>query len=71
MGVGNRISRSISLFIFINKGFKKEAYYRIHLFEELTEEFKNFKTKANEKEKRLARELQTERNALEEMLSRR
>lgn len=65
------LAGALAYFVFRNKSFRKEAYYRIHLFEELTEEFKNFKVKANEKEKRLARELQTERNAMEEMLSRR
>ncbi|SMO53807.1 hypothetical protein [Solitalea koreensis] len=53
--------------IFRVKGFKKEALYRINLFEDVTEEYKNFKTKAIEKEKRLARELQTERNKMEEL----
>src|SRR2546428_12461467 len=38
--------------VFRVNGFKKEALYRINLFEEVTEEFRNYKTKANEKEKR-------------------
>jgi hypothetical protein len=45
----------------------REAQYRIKLYNELEEEFKNYKTKANEKEKKLARELQTERNKLDEL----
>jgi uncharacterized protein (UPF0333 family) len=45
-----------------------EAKYRIKLYEELEEEYKTYKIKANEKEKKLARELQTERNKLDELL---
>ncbi|UKJ06833.1 hypothetical protein [Solitalea lacus] len=60
---------ALGFFIYRNKDFRNEANYRIKLFEELTEEFKTHKTKANEKEKRLARELQTERNRMEEILA--
>jgi hypothetical protein len=45
----------------------REAKYRTKLYNELEEEYKNYKTKANEKEKKLARELQTERNKLDEL----
>ena len=45
----------------------REAKYRIKLYEELEEEYKAYKTKANDKEKKLARELQTERNKLDEL----
>jgi len=45
----------------------REAHYRIKLYNELEEEYKAYKTKANEKEKKLARELQTERNKLDEL----
>jgi len=48
--------------------FKREARYRTQLYSELEEEFKAFKTKANDKEKKLARELQTERNKLDDLL---
>ncbi|MBB6112258.1 hypothetical protein [Mucilaginibacter lappiensis] len=48
----------------------REAKYRIKLYEELDEEYKTYKSKANEKEKKLARELQTERNKLDELLGR-
>lgn len=48
----------------------REAKYRIKLYEELDEEYKAYKAKANEKEKKLARELQTERNKLDELLGR-
>ena len=45
----------------------REASYRIKLYNELEEEYKTYKTKANEKEKKLARELQTERNKNDEL----
>lgn len=45
----------------------REAKYRVKLYNELEEEYKNYKVKANEKEKKLARELQTERNKLDEL----
>jgi hypothetical protein len=48
----------------------REAKYRVQLYNELEEEYKNYKLKANEKEKKLARELQTERNKIDELLGR-
>ena len=50
---------------------KKEATYRIGLFDDLSKEFQSHKLKSNEKEKKLSRELQTERNRLEELLNNR
>lgn len=47
-----------------------EAKYRSTLYEEIAQEYQNYKTKANDKEKKLARELQDERNKLEEMKNR-
>jgi hypothetical protein len=49
---------------------KREASYRTQLYNELEEEFKTYKSKANEKEKKLARELQTERNKVDELMGR-
>jgi hypothetical protein len=49
-------------------GFKHEAREKAQLYSELEEDFKAFKAKANDKEKKLARELQTERNKLDELL---
>lgn len=49
---------------------KHEAKYRTELYEEIEEEYKTFKAKAHEKELKLARELQTERNKLDELLGR-
>lgn len=46
----------------------REAKYRTKLYSELEDEFKAYKTKANDKEKKLARELQTERNKLDDLL---
>jgi hypothetical protein len=48
----------------------REARYRISLYNELDEEFKTYKAKANDKEKKLARELQTERNKVDELMGR-
>jgi hypothetical protein len=49
---------------------KHEATYRTGLYSELEEEFKTYKAKANEKEKKLARELQTERNKVDDLMGR-
>lgn len=51
-------------------GNSREAKYRTKLYEELSEEFQAYKAKANEKEKKLARELQTERNKVDELMGR-
>ena len=48
----------------------KEARYRTELYNDLSEEFQKHKVSANEKEKKLARELQTERNMISEMKGR-
>ncbi|EHQ26253.1 hypothetical protein [Mucilaginibacter paludis] len=53
--------------IYLSASSRREAAYRIKLFDELSAEFQTYKTKANEKEKKLARELQTERNKLDEL----
>jgi hypothetical protein len=61
---------AVALFIVIATTAKNkhEAKYRTELYDELDEEFKAFKAKAHEKELKLARELQTERNKLDELL---
>jgi len=59
---------AITAVVIIRSGSQgREAQYRTILYNELEEEFKAYKTKANEKEKKLARELQTERNKLDEL----
>jgi tetrahydromethanopterin S-methyltransferase subunit B len=50
--------------------YKHDAKHHIELHEELEEEFKTYKAKATDKELKLARELQTERNKLDELLGR-
>jgi hypothetical protein len=47
-----------------------EAKHRTQLYEELSTEYQAFKVKANEKERKLARELQDERNKLDELTGR-
>lgn len=56
--------------LFQSISYRKEARYRIKLFEDLSEEFQAYKVKANDKEKKLARELQTEKNRVDELTSR-
>jgi hypothetical protein len=51
-------------------GYRHEAVRRTKLYNELEEEFKAYKAKANDKEKKLARELQTERNKVDELMGR-
>ena len=47
-----------------------EAKYRSGLYEEISQEYQAYKVKANEKEKKLARELQDERNKMDELKNR-
>jgi hypothetical protein len=63
---------AIALFIVIATTAKNkhEAKYRTELYDELDEEFKAFKAKSHEKELKLARELQTERNKVDELMGR-
>ena len=48
----------------------REARNKTQLYAELEEDFKAYKAKATDKELKLARELQTERNKLDELLGR-
>jgi hypothetical protein len=59
-----------AIVIFRSGSARSEATYRTKLYNELEEEFKTYKAKANEKEKKLARELQTERNKVDELMGR-
>ena len=70
--VGLVILLAVALIIVIlaTSRHKKEAKYRTELYEEIEEDFKTFKAKAHEKELKLARELQTERNKVDELLGR-
>jgi hypothetical protein len=60
----------LTIVILRTAGASREAKYRIKLFDELSEEFQAYKVKANDKEKKLARELQTERNKVDELMGR-
>jgi hypothetical protein len=51
-------------------GARHEAKYRAKLYEELEDDFKAYKAKANDKEIKLDRELQTERNKVDELMGR-
>lgn len=58
----------IAAFVIFRSGsYSREAKYRIKLYDDLDEEYKGYKAKSNEKEKKLARELQTARNKIEEI----
>ncbi|PJJ83928.1 hypothetical protein [Mucilaginibacter auburnensis] len=59
-----------AIVIFRSGSARSEATYRTKLYNELEEEYKNYKAKANEREKKLARELQTERNKVDELMGR-
>ena len=63
---------SLALAIIIIRSAKNihAAKYRTGLYEEISQEYQAYKTKANEKEKKLARELQDERNKLDEYKNR-
>ena len=66
----NFLASSLIVVISRSAAYRREAKHRTELYSELEEEYKTFKTKANDKEKKLARELQTERNKLDELLGR-
>jgi len=59
---------ALGLIFVISRSAKNihEAKYRTELYEEVSREYQTYKTKSNEKEKKLARELQDERNKLED-----
>ncbi len=62
---------ALAVIVILRSGSARaEATYRTKLYNELEEEYKNYKAKANEKEKKLARELQTERNKVDELMGR-
>ena len=57
---------TLALVLFRSRTSVKEAQYRIGLFNDLFGEFQRHKTNSNDREKKLARELQTERNKMAE-----
>lgn len=64
------LAAALTFIILRSARYIHEAKYRSTLYEEISQEYQNYKTKANDKEKKLARELQDERNKLEEMKNR-
>ncbi|MFD0939661.1 hypothetical protein [Pedobacter boryungensis] len=62
---------AISLFIVIARSAKNilEAKHRTQLYDEISTEYQAYKVKTNEQQRKLARELQDERNVIEEMKS--
>jgi hypothetical protein len=63
---------AIALFVVIARSTKNilEAKHRTQLYDEISAEYQAYKTKSNEQQRKLARELQDERNVIEEMKSR-
>ncbi|WP_316746173.1 hypothetical protein [Pedobacter gandavensis] len=61
------LAAALAIVILRSAKFMHEAKYRSSLYEEIAQEYQNYKTKANDKEKKLARELQDERNKLDEL----
>lgn len=61
------LSTLAAIVIFLSGSARREAHYRTKLYNDLEEEYKGYKTKANDKEKKLSRDLQTVRNKLEEI----
>lgn len=62
---------AIALFVVIARSTKSilEAKHRTQLYDEISAEYQAYKTKSNEQQRKLARELQDERNIIEEMKS--
>ena len=63
---------AISLFVVIARSAKNilEAKHRTQLYDEVSAEYQAYKAKSNEQQRKLARELQDERNIIEEMRTR-
>ncbi len=62
----------LALFVVIIRSAKNiiEAKHRTQLYDEITAEYQAFKSKSNEQQRKLARELQDERNIVEELRGR-
>ena len=63
---------TIALIVVVARSTKSilEAKHRSQLYDEISTEYQNFKAKSVEKERKLARELQDERNKIEELRGR-
>ena len=62
---------ALALFVVIATSTKNilEAKHRTQLYDEISAEYQAYKSKSNEQQRKLARELQDERNIIEEMKS--
>ena len=56
------LAAGLAIVIFQSGKYRREATYRTQLYQEVADEFQAHKVKAKDKEMRLARELQDERN---------
>jgi hypothetical protein len=63
---------ALALFVVIARSTRNilEAKHRTQLYDEISSEYQAYKTKANEQQRKLARELQDERNIVEELKGR-
>ena len=63
---------AIALFVVIARSTKSilDAKHKSQLYDEISAEYQAYKTKSNEQQRKLARELQDERNAMEELRTR-
>ncbi|WP_207428178.1 hypothetical protein [Pedobacter sp. SYSU D00535] len=68
-GIVAVLALALAIVVFTAGKSVREARYRRQLYDELSTEYQAYKVKANDKEKKLARELQTERNKIEELLN--
>ena len=64
------LAAALAFAIYRSKSALGEARYRTDLYNDLSEEYQKHKVNSNEKEKKLARELQTERNRVAELTGR-
>lgn len=66
-GIVITLAAALLILLFTAGRSIREARYRRQLYDEVSAEYQAYKIKANDKEKKLARELQTERNRVEEL----
>jgi hypothetical protein len=68
-GIIATLAIALGIVVFSTTKNSIDAKQHKHLYEEISAEYQTFKSKAKEKELKLARELQTERNTIEELLA--
>ncbi|MGV8879507.1 MAG: hypothetical protein ACOH2A_10790 [Sphingobacteriaceae bacterium] len=64
------VAIALAVIVFKSSAYRREAQHRIHLFDEISQEYKTYKTRSNDKEKKLARALQDEINKVAELSGR-